>query len=150
MVVVVAAWVCGLEERDLATFCEVGCRRAQVRCGRCWGCIPSRWPLFGLRSSSKELVDVAARQRLCASSSSCSVVRLAGVAFFSVAGFNGRSTCSLVVAREEDEGLRGPVCFSISGVLCVGVRQQCLGSYPLRMFLLVCVHVLFSLMYEYK
>ena len=75
---------------------------------------------------------------------------LAVVAFFSVAGFNGRSACSLVVGHEEDEGLQGPVCFSVSGVLCVGVRQQCLGSYPLHVFLLVCVHVLFSLMYEYK
>ena len=134
---VAAAGMRGLQVRDLATSSEVGCRWAQFRCGSCSGCVPGRCPLFVSRSSSSELVVVAARQRLWSRSSSCSAVRLCSRRL-------RREVC-LFFSREEDEDEGFSWFFAFLGVLRVGLRQQCLLSFPLRSFQLVSVSVMFSL-----
>ena len=131
---VAAAGMCGLQVRDLATSSEVGCRWAQFRCRRCSGCVLGRCPLFGSRSSSSELVDVAARQRLWARSSSCSAVRLCRRRL--------RREVYLLFGREEDEESFWFSVFPV--VLRVGWRQQCLASFPLRFFQLVSESVMCS------
>lgn len=133
--VVAAAGLRGLQVRVLATSSEVGCRWAQFRRGSCSGCVPRRFPLFGFRSSSLELVDVAARHRLWARSSSGAVVRLCRRRL-------RREVC-LLLGREEDEGL----FWFFLDVLRVGVRQQCLDSYPVILLLLVSDPLMFSLLF---
>ena len=71
-------WGCGVQVVDLATSGEVVRRRPQIRCGRCLGRAPGRWTISAFRSSSSELVFVAARQRLRVRSSSAPGCRTPG------------------------------------------------------------------------
>lgn len=58
---VAAAGMRGTKERDLAASSEVRRRWARVRCRRGLGMVPGRYSFILLRSSSAELVDIAAR-----------------------------------------------------------------------------------------
>ena len=73
-----AAWAWGLLVVDLATSGEVGWRLPQIWSGRCSGLFPGRWRSTVFISSSSELVNLAAHQRLRARGSSVLWVRAPG------------------------------------------------------------------------
>ena len=74
-----AVGVCGVLAVDLAISGEVGWRWPQIRAGRCSGRVPGRCFFSVCRSSSWELVDVAAHQSLWTRSSSVPGRRFPGV-----------------------------------------------------------------------